>query len=204
MRGMYPVAYDQHPPEQRNRLTIFFRFLLVLPHFIWAMFYGLAAGIAVIIAWFAIVLTGRYPAGLYDFIAGWTRFATRIIAYYSIVVDDYPPFDGGEHPEYPIQVRIGPPKESYSRAKAFFRLILAIPVYVIAYVMQLWLFVVAIGLWFAGVITGRTSFVEAVRVPMAYYTRSNAYYYLLTEDWPPFDPGPGQVDPAPQVAGLPS
>ncbi len=201
---MYPVAYDQHPPEDRNRLTIFFRGLMVIPHFIWAFFYGFAAAIAVIVAWFAIVITGTYPAGLYAFIAGWTRFTTRLVAYYLIVVDDFPPFDGGEHPEYPIQVRIAPPKASYSRAKALFRFLLMIPVYVIAYVMQLWLFVVAIGLWFAGVITGRTGFVEAMRTPMAYYTRANAYYYLLTEDWPPFDPGRGELAPAPQTAGLPS
>jgi len=204
MRGMYPVAYDQNPPEERNRLTIFFRILLVIPHFIWAMFYGLAAGIAVLFAWFAIVITGNYPAGLYNFVAGWTRFTTRLLAYYMIVVDDFPPFDGGEHPEYPIQVRIAPPKESYSRLKAFFRILLMIPVYIIAYVMQLWLFVVAIGLWFAGVITGKTSFVEAMRMPMAYYTRANAFYYLLTEDFPPFDPGTGELAAAPQPTGLPS
>lgn len=197
---MYPVAYDQNPPEQRSRLTIFFRLLLVIPHFIVAFFYGIAAFVAVIIAWFTLVFTGKYPAGLYNFLAGWTRFTTRVLAYYFIVVDDFPPFDGGEHPEYPVQVRIAPPKESYSRAKALFRIILAIPVYIIAYVMQLWLFVVAIGLWLVGVFTGRTPFVEAMRTPMAYYTRANAYYYLLTEDWPPFDPGRGELPPASEPA----
>ena len=121
-----------------------------------------------------------------------------------LVVDDYPPFDGGEHPEYPIQVRIGPPKAEYSRLKTFFRFILVIPIYVVAYVMQLWLFVVAIGLWFAGVFTARTSFVEAMRLPMAYYTRANSYYFLLTEDWPPFDPGPGELTTTPEPTGLPT
>ena len=117
------------------------------------------------------------------------------------MVDAFPPFDGGEHPEYPIQVRFAPPR-SYSRVKAFFRIVLAIPVYVIAYVMQLWLFVVAIGLWFAGVVTGRTTFVEVMRIPMAYYTRANAYYELLTEDWPPFDPGPAELAAPAQPTAL--
>lgn len=201
---MYPVAYDQSPPEDRNRLTILLRFFLCIPHFIWAMFYGLAAGIGVIVAWFAIVLTGSYPAGLHSFVAGWTRFQARLVGYFLIVVDDFPPFDGGEHPEYPIQVPIAPPQESYSRVKAFFRILLAIPVYVIAYVMQLWLYAVAIGLWFAGVLAGKTGFAEAMRTPMAYYTRANAYYYLLTEDWPPFDPGRGELSAAPQPTSLPS
>ena len=62
----------------------------------------------------------------------------------------------------------------------------------------------AAGLTFAGVFTGRTGFVEVMRMPMAYYTRANAYYYLLTEDWPPFDPGRGELAATPQPAGLPS
>lgn len=61
------------------------------------------------------------------------------------------------------------------------------------YVFSLWLFVVAIALWVVGVITGRTppALTEAMRMPMAYYLRATAYFLLLTEDWPPFDPGPG-------------
>lgn len=66
------------------------------------------------------------------------------------------------------------------------------------------LFVVAIAIWFIAVITGKTSsgLMEAMRMPMAYYLRANAYFYLVTEDWPPFDPGPGvaQHDAPPPIA----
>ena len=102
--AMYPVAYDQNPPVERNRLTVFFRIFIVIPHFIVAMFYGLAFLLAVIVAWFAILFTGKYPQGLYDFCAGFLRFGTRLIGYYFLVTDEFPPFDGGEHPEYPIRV----------------------------------------------------------------------------------------------------
>lgn len=203
---MYPVAYDQRPPERRNRLTVLFRALLAIPHFIVGGIYGFVASFTLLIAWVAIVLTGRYPAGLYDFNAGFTRYTSRLVAYYLCVVDDYPPFGIGDHPEYPVRVPIGPPKARYSRAKAFFRIILMIPVAVIAYVMQLWLFAVAIALWFLGVFTGRTSpaITEAMRLPMAYYTRANAYFFLVTEDWPPFDPGRGELVAPPQPVGLPT
>jgi hypothetical protein len=188
----YPVAYKQSPPVKRNRLSVLFRALLVIPHYIWAFFYGLASLVVVVIAWFAILFTGRWPAGMYDFTAGFQRFAGRLTAYTYVIVDTYPPFDGGEHPEYPVQVIIPPPKPEYSRLKTFFRPILSIPIYIVQYFFTLWLFVVSIALWFCGVFAGSTSpaLTEAMRMPMAYYVRANAYFYLITEDWPPFDPGP--------------
>ena len=55
------------------------------------MFYGLAAYLVVFVAWFAILFTGKYPAGMYKFVAGFLRFYTRLNAYTYLVVDQYPP-----------------------------------------------------------------------------------------------------------------
>ena len=201
----YPVTYTQDPPEKRSRLTVFFRALMVIPLAIWCFFYGIAFLVVVVIAWFAIVFTGRWPAGLYDFAAGFTRFSSRVFAYLYLITDAYPPFDGGEHPEYPVQIAIAPPKDEYSRLKAFFRAILAIPIYIVQYVFSLWLFVVAVAIWFCGVFAGRTSagLMEAMRMPMAYYIRANTYFCLITEDWPPFDPGPNAASTPEPVAPVP-
>jgi hypothetical protein len=188
----YPVTYTQRPPEKRNRLTVFFRCIMVIPHLIWSCFYGIAVFLTVLVAWFAIVFTGRWPRGLYDFVAGYLRYLGRLLGYLYLICDSFPPFDGGEHPEYPVQIVVAPPKESYSRLKTFFRFILAIPVYFIQYIFSIWLFFVAIAIWFVGVFAGKTSpgLMEAMRMPMAYYVRATAYFLLITEDWPPFDPGP--------------
>ena len=59
----YPIAYEQHPPVERSRLTVFFRFLMVIPHLVWALFYGLAFYVVEVIAWFAILFTGQVAAG---------------------------------------------------------------------------------------------------------------------------------------------
>ena len=174
----------------------------MIPHFIELFVVGIALFFTIIGAWFAVVLTGRYPAGLYSFNSGALRWYSRVLTYQYLIVDTFPPFDFGEHPEYPVQIKIAPPAESYSRAKAFFRAILAIPVAIVLYVMQLWLQVVAIGLWFAAVITGRTGFTEAMRTPMAYYVRATAYTWLITEDWPPFDPGQGELTTPLQPAAV--
>jgi len=97
----YPVVYHQTPAIERSRLTVFFRFIMVIAHLIWSLFYELAAGAGVFVAWFATVFTGRYPEGMYEFVAGYLRFSTRLYAYMYLVTDEFPPFDGGEHPEYP-------------------------------------------------------------------------------------------------------
>lgn len=198
----YPIAYDQSPPSTRSRLTVFFRFVLALPHFVWAIFYGIAVFIALIIAWVAVVFAGRYPADYYDFVAGYVRYYTRVCAYALLVVDRYPPFDGGEHPEYPVRVKIAPGQSRYSRPKAFFRLILGIPILILqAYVFQYWLFIVAIGIWFVAVVMGRTSagLTEAMRFPMSYCVRSSAYLYLMTDRYPPVS----EREPPHQPIGFP-
>jgi len=73
----YPVTFAADYVERRDRLTAFFRLILAIPLFIWLYIYGIVAFIAIVIAWFAIVITGQFPRGLYDFVAGFTRFATR-------------------------------------------------------------------------------------------------------------------------------
>ena len=185
----YPVVYRQTPAVDRSRLTVFFRFIMVIPHLIWSMFYAFAAIVVVFIAWFAIMFTGRYPAGMYEFVAGYARFSTRLLGYMYLVTDEFPPFDGGEHPKYAVQVRIPPPKESYSRLTTFFRIFLLIPVYILQYIFTLWIYAVSIAIWFVAVITGKTStgLVSAESFPLAYLARSYAYAYLLTDEWPPLE-----------------
>jgi hypothetical protein len=185
----YPVVYAQSPPVERNRLTVFFRLIMIIPQVIWACIYAIGAFVVVIGAWFAILFTGRYPAGMYDFVAGFLRYSTRVNAYCYLICDAYPPFDGGEHPEYPVTVSVAPPPESLSRLTTFFRGILFIPVYIIVYVFQIWIEVISVALWFVAVIMGKTSpgLTDAVRFPMAYITRATAYGLLLTDGWPPFE-----------------
>jgi Domain of unknown function (DUF4389) len=183
----YPVAYEQDPPVKRNRLTIFLRAFMCIPHAIWSWFYGIGLFFVDIAAWFAIVFTGRFPQGMYDFVAGYLRFYTRFCAYALLVVDEFPSFDGGEHRGYPVRVAIAPPAPQYSRLKALFRLILAIPIFILQYLLQIWLVVIAIGIWFVAVVTGKTSpgLTEAMHLPMSYYVRSSAYVYLITDAYPP-------------------
>jgi len=76
---MYPISYEADPAlEGRNRLTTFFRYIVAIPWLIVASIYGFVAEIAAVIAWFAIVFTGKYPEGIYDFNAGYLRMISRV------------------------------------------------------------------------------------------------------------------------------
>jgi hypothetical protein len=76
-----------------NRWLPLVKWLLAIPHYIVLIFLGLAAVVCVIIAWFAILFTGRYPRGLFDFVVGVMRWGNRVTAYaFVLVTDRYPPF----------------------------------------------------------------------------------------------------------------
>ncbi len=89
----YPVRFlGQGQTDGRNRLTCFFRLLMVIPHVIVLYILGAIAYIAVVIAWFAALITGSVPSGLHTFIAGVLRWGSRVYAYYYLLTDEYPPF----------------------------------------------------------------------------------------------------------------
>jgi Domain of unknown function (DUF4389) len=99
----YP-ATDQHqsvhldypyPDVERdlNRWMPLVKWLLAIPHYIVLFFLDIAALVVVIVVWFAILFTGRYPRGLFDFVEGVIRWHNRVIAYSLVLVTDrYPPF----------------------------------------------------------------------------------------------------------------
>jgi Domain of unknown function (DUF4389) len=79
--------------QDLNRWLPLVKWLLAIPHYILLVFLWLAAIVAVIIAWFAILFTGRYPRGLFDFVLGVFRWTNRVVGYaYILVTDSYPPF----------------------------------------------------------------------------------------------------------------
>ena len=88
----YPVTFEADYVERHSRLTSFFRVLLAIPLFIWAYFYGIAAAIAIVIAWFVIVVTGRFPTGLFDVMVLANSYTARSDAYIYLLTETYPPF----------------------------------------------------------------------------------------------------------------
>jgi hypothetical protein len=91
--GGYPVSFNVEGfPEARDRWSVGLRLIYAIPQLIVLFFLGIAWAITVIIAWFAILFTGRYPEGLYAFGVGYLRWSIRVQAYVLLMRDEYPPF----------------------------------------------------------------------------------------------------------------
>ena len=94
------VRLDFPYPDARealNRWLPLVKWLLAIPHYVVLFFLDIAAAISVILAWFAILLTGRYPRSLFDFVVGVMRWQNRVTGYaFVLVTDRYPPFSLAE------------------------------------------------------------------------------------------------------------
>jgi hypothetical protein len=76
----------------RNRVTVGFRIILVIPHVVVLVLLAIAAAVASLIAFFAVLFTGRWPQGLRDFVLNVQRWYLRVQTYFLLLVDEYPPF----------------------------------------------------------------------------------------------------------------
>ena len=103
LRDEYPSVDDQQAvhvdivyPDANNELNRWLplvKWLLAIPHYIVLVVLEIAVVVVVIVAWFAILFTGRYPRGIFDFVVGVERWALRVAAYaFLLVTDRYPPF----------------------------------------------------------------------------------------------------------------
>jgi hypothetical protein len=200
----YPVHFEVEHQEQYSRLSTFFRVFLLIPQLIVVVFWGIAVDFVVLLAWFAILFTGRYPRGFFNFVATFLSYSTRVSCYGYLLTDKFPPFSGGSPGDgYPVQVSVDWP-ESLSRLTTFFRLFIAIPAYLVLYVLQLLGRLLAFFAWFVVIIIGRLpkGLFEVMELPQRYQLRVTAYLFLVTDTYPWFqeetlpDPAPWTGPPA--------
>jgi len=90
--GQYPLAFDVVYPENLGRFAPLYKWLLAIPHIIILAFLMIAVFFTSVIAWFAILFTGRYPEGLFRFAVGVQRWNQRVTLYALFMTDAYPPF----------------------------------------------------------------------------------------------------------------
>jgi Domain of unknown function (DUF4389) len=103
MDDRYPATDEQqavtlelpYPDAERdlNRWLPLVKWFLAIPHYVVLFFLWIGAVVSILIAWFAILFTGRYPRGLFDYLVGVGRWENRVVAYaFLMVTDRYPPF----------------------------------------------------------------------------------------------------------------
>ena len=208
---------------RRSRLTVFFRFFLAIPHFIWVTLWGMAAFVVAFILWLAVLIEGKAPENLHDFVAGYVRYATHVSAYVFLAANPYPGFRGA--PGYPVDVEIDPP-ERQSRWTGFFRLVLALPALMLAGALGSGFAVgttlgggtagaaavyagagvgalAAFLAWFVGVVRGAAprGLRDLIAYALAYGAETAGYVLLLTGRYPSSDPS--LVQPAAELPAHP-
>src|SRR3972149_6891276 len=180
----YPVTFDVEYPERLSRWQIFFKFwLFPIPHIIILSLFGIVYFITLVVAWFAILFTGRYPQGLFNLAVGFWRWAMRVNVYTYLMRDEYPPFSTSG--SYPARLEVEYP-ERLSRGLIFVKWFLAIPHFIILYGYAILAQVVLFIAWFAILFTGR--FPQTLfNVVVGYWrwtARTYAYVMLLTDQYP--------------------
>jgi hypothetical protein len=198
-------------PQTRARLTCAFRPILAIPHLIlvggpiafgitvgwravdgpsadWAAGTGVLGAVAAIvamIAWFAILLTGKYPEGLWNLAAFYLRWRVRVLAYVALLRDEYPPFGDGP---YPVQVEIFKPTGPRNRLMIAFRIFLLVPHFILLWFLSVLWFVTSVVAWFAILFTGRfpDSLYDYGVAVLRWSVRVEAYLLLLHDEYPPF------------------
>jgi Domain of unknown function (DUF4389) len=221
-RTPYPVRVDASLDPSLSRGLWVVKWLLLIPHVVVLFFLWVAFLVVGVIAFFAILFTGRYPRSLFDFNVGVLRWSWRVhyYGYWALGTDRYPPFTLADVPDYPAHLDV-PYPERLSRGLIFVKWLLAIPHYLVLAVF------VGGGLWLgtragdpdgwddtanAGVsLVGLLVLLAAVvllftgRYPKPLYDfvmgmdrwalRVAAYTALMTDRYPPFRLDTGGTDP---------
>jgi hypothetical protein len=208
MHPEHPIKLVVEDDLQRNRLTVFFRLILAIPHFIFLFFWTIAVIVAAIVNWVATLVQGQPPAGLHRFMCAYVRYLAHLNSYLWIVANPYPGFVG-EEGEYPIDVVLPGPAQQ-ARWTTFFRLFLALPALLFATAFGGSLRVpasgrgsynsgvsggalgFAVGLlgWFASMVQGRMpkGLRDAGAYSVGYSAQVLAYLLLVTDRYPSADP----------------
>jgi Domain of unknown function (DUF4389) len=221
----HPVRVVVEDDLHRSRLTVFFRLLLAIPHFIWFLLWSFFAFLIAIVNWFITLIRGRSADSLHDFFSSYVRYTTHLYAYFCLAANPYPGFTG--KPGYPVDVEL-PALERQSRWKTLFRLVLALPALILSSVLvgtpgggggggrttgngaeqADWsggglasigvVFAIAFLAWFVCLVRGRmtSGFRDLVAYALRYNAQALAYLLLVTDRYPNSDPAePPAVSP---------
>jgi Domain of unknown function (DUF4389) len=224
----YPVRVDAHLDPHLSRWLWLVKWVLTIPHYVVLLFLWIAFALTSVVAFFAILFTGRYPRPIFNFNLGVMRWTWRVnyYAYSALGTDQYPPFTLADVPDYPAQLHV-PYPEHLSRGLVLVKWwLLALPHLIIVGIFAgggTWLATRSDTQnysWTAGGLIGLLVLIAAIilavtgRYPRGLYDfilglnrwvlRVAAYTSLMTDAYPPFRLDTGGTDPGTAVIAPPA
>jgi Domain of unknown function (DUF4389) len=192
----HPVRVVGDPYDlRRSRLTVFFRLLLSLPHFVWLLLWTIAVFFAAIAQWFVTLFRGTPAAGLHRFLTRFVRYRLHVYAYLMLVANPFPGFTGTAA-TYPLDLEVGGP-ERQNRWKTGFRILLVVPAVLVDSALGGAMISAAVLTWFYALVKGAAPW--GLRNLSAYALRydaqTQAYALLLTDAYPHASPLEGEDTP---------
>ena len=197
------VRFHVEPPHARDRWSVLFRPILVIPHaiLVGGPFIGLGGGAyrtgalgllamtSALFDWVAIVFTGRPIAGLREFKLLYLRWRARVMAYACFLRDEYPPFGDGPYPAW-LELPDEPERRDFKSVAL--RPLLILPHVVVLFCLLVVALLVCIGSWFSILFKGHLgeNLWRFTRDVMAYALRVEAYALLIHDKFPSFSLAP--------------
>jgi hypothetical protein len=190
-----PVLVSFPARAKQRRWTVLIRFILAIPLAVVVFILGIGAFFVLIIAWFGALFTGRMPRFARDYISRYLGFTANLSTYVYLLTDVFPPFSADD-PGYPVHLAI-PAETKLNRWAVFFRVILAIPVFIVQTVVTYGLGIFAFFLWLITLISGwlPLSAHNAISAVIRYQLRVTAYYCLVIPTYPNGLFGDGEAAP---------
>jgi len=188
----FPLNLEVTSPTQIARWRPLVNWLLVIPPFVWAAILTIGLEIVSFVGWFVILFTGKLPENWGAYMVKVLRYQWRIYAYLYGWTEQYPGFEApsgyADPGDFPAVLRAAPEGATRNRLTVLLRLIWVIPAYIVVYFVGIAAGVVLLVAWFIVLFTG--VWPEGMRkFCIGYFrwsTRVQAYLFLLTDVYPPF------------------
>ncbi len=163
------------------------KWLLLVPHYFALFFLAIGAAVVAFISFFAVLFTGSYPRGMWDYMVGFYLWTLRVTAYLLLMTDRYPPFSLSRTEDDNVFLMAEYPS-SVERWRPFVAWLLIIPYLIVASLILAVAQVCSILAFFTIIFTKRIpeGIFDIMRVALNWQMRANLYSYWLSTEYPPF------------------
>ncbi len=194
----FPLTYEIQHQEEYSRFMPLVKWLLILPNAFVFLFVILAAFFAWIGAFFAVIVTGRFPEGIFNFLVGVGRWGARLGAYFCLLTDKYPAFSTQPQPDDTVVYDLAYPEQGVDRWRPLVQWLLILPYHLIAAILGYLVGLVTLISFFTILFTKKipTGLFDMALNGIRWQARSNVYGAFMVTKYPPFEWDPEQPSAA--------